>query len=593
MKLFTSFTLAAVLAAPLAILHAGSLTPPDGEPAPTMKTLDQIEPGTPIGPDDVPYTITEPGRYYLTGNIDLEASGILVTIESNGVTLDLMGFYCSNGAGAIEVNCPAPTEVTIKNGVIMDDVGILDDDDNSSDSVKFEDVRFIRDEFKGEPLIHTQANLILRRCEFLNLTTAIECEGEITITATDTTISNCQKAFDSSNYHYPITASGLTISNCFELIGRAHPIHLRDCTLVSEEDIELSSNSSLTRCDLTFRNTSYGIFTQEGNNIRLSECTLVNSTPLQSAIGIKLDTNAQIIRTEIHGFDVGINVNGDAVIERVTIIADDEYGGASGIKADTGLIATNCTIIGYEHDGILCEGSATITNCRIQATNDGQGPAINANDSSTLTDCIISGYDNGIEAGGDTTLITGCKITGPNYRGHDGINGQALSVSTCSIINFRTGICADESQITDNRIMNCETGIVLENGFSLATGNVIHGQAGIESHGPALIADNKIVALDHPALNVNGGEAGNVVVRNIAAGNDAENLFPGMRDNNGYATIGPVIYGNLGSSETPLTSPIIVIIDGEEVYTEPTPPNDPDKKPLDNINPWANVASSH
>lgn len=45
----------------------GSLTPPPGAPAPTMITLQQIEPRTPIS--SVPFTITTPGSYYLTTNL--------------------------------------------------------------------------------------------------------------------------------------------------------------------------------------------------------------------------------------------------------------------------------------------------------------------------------------------------------------------------------------------------------------------------------------------------------------------------------------------------------------------------------------------
>jgi hypothetical protein len=112
--------------------HAqGQLTPPSGVPAPVMKTLDQIEPRTPIpaspavpvaGPH---FTITQPGSYYLTGNVTV-SSGSGIVINSGGVTLDLNGFSIlstasPSGGVAIRVNLDGanPTGGTvIRNGHI-------------------------------------------------------------------------------------------------------------------------------------------------------------------------------------------------------------------------------------------------------------------------------------------------------------------------------------------------------------------------------------------------------------------------------------------------------------------------------------------
>jgi hypothetical protein len=102
----------------------GSLTPP-GAPAPTMLTLNQMEPRTPIS---APYTITKPGSYYLTTNITVTVNDA-VDISANGVTLDLNGFTISstssfdsgtaiyligNEGGGIVGN----TDITIFNGHI-------------------------------------------------------------------------------------------------------------------------------------------------------------------------------------------------------------------------------------------------------------------------------------------------------------------------------------------------------------------------------------------------------------------------------------------------------------------------------------------
>ncbi len=102
------------------LLAQGSLTPP-GAPAPTMKTLDQIEPRTPIS--TVPFSINTSGSYYLTGNLAVGTGGSnAITINADHVTLDLNGFTLSSTASPASgsgVFLSGPrTNVAIKNGNI-------------------------------------------------------------------------------------------------------------------------------------------------------------------------------------------------------------------------------------------------------------------------------------------------------------------------------------------------------------------------------------------------------------------------------------------------------------------------------------------
>jgi hypothetical protein len=86
--------LSSLILQPSALLAQGSLTPP-GAPGPTMKTLAQIEPRTPIS--TAPFTISVPGSYYLTANLTV-STGDAIAIATSGVTLDLAGFTLASTA---------------------------------------------------------------------------------------------------------------------------------------------------------------------------------------------------------------------------------------------------------------------------------------------------------------------------------------------------------------------------------------------------------------------------------------------------------------------------------------------------------------
>jgi hypothetical protein len=102
----------------------GALAPPGG-PAPSMKSLDQIEPRTPVS--SLPFTISTPGSYYMTKNLSV-ASGDGITISASNVMLDLNGCTISSTAAsatgtAIRISSSF-RNITIVNGGIAGGVTV-------------------------------------------------------------------------------------------------------------------------------------------------------------------------------------------------------------------------------------------------------------------------------------------------------------------------------------------------------------------------------------------------------------------------------------------------------------------------------------
>ena len=85
------------------LLYAGPLNPPAGPVTSTYKTLTEVEPRIAINATNTPgdaigdpspslFKITQPGSYYLTGNITGVEDTHGIEIVASGVTLDLNGF---------------------------------------------------------------------------------------------------------------------------------------------------------------------------------------------------------------------------------------------------------------------------------------------------------------------------------------------------------------------------------------------------------------------------------------------------------------------------------------------------------------------
>lgn len=227
-----------VLGAAAFVVHAGPLSPPAGPVAATYKTLGEVEPRIPIGSATTPgdsdatpslYKITQPGSYYLTGNITGVSGRIGIEIVASGVTLDLNGYDLVGVAGSLDgVRVTAATNcASVFNGSVRDwdangvDVG------SSSGAI----VHHIRARGNNSSGIYVGTNAIVSDCTAsFNASAGITNSAGIT-TGAGSTVVNCSV---SANQRDGINAgSGCTVTNCTVQANGQAGISVNSGSLVS------------------------------------------------------------------------------------------------------------------------------------------------------------------------------------------------------------------------------------------------------------------------------------------------------------------------------------------------------------------------
>jgi parallel beta-helix repeat protein len=102
---------------------AGDLDPPPGPIGPTMKTLSEVEPRTPVqalpGSITAQHVIIESGSYYLTDSVSGVEGKNGIEIVASGVTLDLRGLELVGVTGSLDgIHAHAGSNISIRNGTV-------------------------------------------------------------------------------------------------------------------------------------------------------------------------------------------------------------------------------------------------------------------------------------------------------------------------------------------------------------------------------------------------------------------------------------------------------------------------------------------
>jgi hypothetical protein len=375
---------------PSALLAQGSLTPP-GAPAPTMKTLAQVEPRTPIAA--APFTISQPGSYYLTTNLTV-GSGTAITISSDGVMLDLNGFTIRSTAASavgygIMININR-RNISIANGVIESGVT-----NNGSGVYTGSGFGYGISYSSGTPVNVLVSRVMVVGCQY---------SGIYLSSGNSTVVESCTVRTAGS---YGISASTIKQSVAIDcgdgaIIGK----EVSDCRGEANDGTGVSATTALNCYGNSYGNgngisatTALNCYGNSGSGIGISATTAQNCCGNSDGSGIGISAT---IAQNCYGNSYG---NGTGVSAATALNCYGiSYGNGRGVSATT---AQNC--YGYSNDGYGVYASRTAAGCYGSSAN---GTGLYAQNAATCTGdrsggrAISATIANGCYAAAGTNLIT-------------------------------------------------------------------------------------------------------------------------------------------------------------------------------------------
>ena len=379
------------------VLAQGSLTPP-GVPAPTMKTLEQIEPR--IDLQNAPasavtttdanfhYIITQPGSYYLSANLGVtKLNGIQINAE--GVTLDLNGFEISraSGSGGNGIEIAATSHrASVRNGSLK---------------------------AFAYGLRSLGAAAGARGCAFRELS-ASNCTTAGMFVGEGAVLESCRALSNSGDYGI-YADSGSSLTNCTATANTGSAglyaskgSSLTNCSAeknIATYGLFAGEGSSLTNCSASSNSGEYGIFA--GNGSSLTNCSAANNITtygIYARRGSSLTNCSAMNNDSAATSSAGIGTDAGCTISQCSAYANTSS--APGVSTPT-------TGMGFD-----VGSSSTIRDSTAHA-NKGDGIKISFRTGALNNTSSENGADGaGIHAIGNDNRIEGNNVT-DNARGID------------------------------------------------------------------------------------------------------------------------------------------------------------------------------
>ena len=447
----------------------GSLTPP-GPPAPTMKTLQQVEPRTLIS--SVPYAITNSGSYYLSQNLTATPGNSGITVNANDVAIDLNGFTLDGaGTGYDGINQGAAYHrLTIRNGKV-----------NGWSAKSRSGIRLLGGEAVLEDLqlsgnltaVSSAGYATLRRCEAvgnnsdgfnLNQGMVLDCRAADNfgdgIEIASNGVVRASVCANNGKININVSGSGCTIENN-RLTGGATGIALQ------------SGGNRIANNEVYGARDNYDL--AQGNQLDLLLCEIPESIDWSASVKLagSLESTGHGVVITASGVTLdlmGFTLSGDRGSSDYGLFLDGETN-----SAIRNVVVRNGIVRNFD-DGVRAEYTQDSRfEHLITATNRTYGVYLNGTscqcNGNTIADCTISGngssgvylysYSSLDQCNGNT--IADCTISG---NGSDGIRLLSHSSLSQCAGNTITGCTISE---------NVDYGVYLGAGWGECAGNTITG----------------------------------------------------------------------------------------------------------------------
>jgi len=429
------------------------LTPP-GAPAPTMKTLDQIEPRAAIGTNTTPgdanntFIISQPGSYYLTTNLVGVSPKRGIDIRASGVTLDLNGFAMLGVAGASSgVNIQdGLTNVCVRNGTISGWAGGPGVTASAASNCRYERLRISRNGSNaGGDGLETGPGCVVIGCNVLS--NGEIGSGGVGIDAGPRTLVKDCTVSDNAG-HGISTGSGSIVTDC--AVAANH-----------DKGIIAGDDGTVENCSVS-ANEHYGIDANARATIKNCTVTGNNAAGIR-VVGTAVVDDCVVDSTSGHGIDAGPGStiqscatrsnagSGITVGDGSTVVNCSASGNTNGIVAATGCTIRDCTVRGNTLDGIQVTANCSVVNNTASGNAvggpgwggihvTGNGNRLDGNHVvGNLNDGIL--MDSGVAKNTVVRNYSGSngnfqyRFPGPSFSFGDNIIGQIYADATNSQVN--------------------------------------------------------------------------------------------------------------------------------------------------------------